>query len=1037
MIGRARRYLVILTALLGAGILFLSWGNTLAASIEPPEADLGLDLPTIDPWSQPPSVHLQASVTSLPEPFIPSPLPNPAWRVGILTDGLYALSYADLKAAGVPVTSALSTTYRLFWRGEEIALDDSEVGAVFKPGESFYFYGEKFHGTVQEEKYTDKNVYWLTVDQSTPGLRMVGRDVTPVGGGTPLTWYTETVRREENLTWWARWSTSPGTEAVWFWERMGINTYTYGISLTNPAVDVYSATFKVELAGRSEANHPIRFLLNDTIIGETNWNGQVGHQAQLTFPASLIQSGENKLEMVLLEGQDTYLNWFEIQYRREPVAKNDELALVSPLAGNTAFTITELPAEELHLYETTVPTRPVRLANALYSEGSLSFEEIVSSGKAYLATGVVREPAEIISYSTASELLAPEKGADLIVLTAKKFFTAVQPLVERRRSQGLRVQLVSVEDAYALFNGGIEHPEAIRSLVAYAYANWPGPSPQYLLLVGDANFNFKGYNEAEYGSWSPPVVLPYLDFIDPIQGEVPVDAYFGDVSGDGVPELAVGRLPVYSLEDTAGVVDKLLTYEERSVAAWMTRTLFIADDGKSYLEGFANVLEGLQTDYLPTSVTSDKVYIQDYCSPVSLNRCPSATQALTTTWGQEAALLTYAGHGAVYRWAHEPLLLNEETNTLPAMQGLPFILSLDCWDGYWLFPPTYPVFQGKDVRSLGEWATTVLTDRGAIGLFGPAGLGYISPERQLAEAIYEGMFNQGVFRLGGLTQRGRKAISWSYLARTYTLLGDPTLTLPWWESVAITPTTVTLTANSAISLPSMLTMTGKTRFGQTFVVSPNWMVEDGLLDGWGTFTAPTQTGRIMARANVGAMSAPFEIIVVGGEAVTFTIIPDPLIIGAGSVATLSVSGTDQWGNSTSVSPLWSSDLGVIDATGLFTAPEEVTTGWITATEGLLQNSVPVEVQARELSSVVISPNPVRVSIGGTAAITATVTDQFGNPLAKTIAWSSDLGVIDATGLFTAPAEAATGWITATVESLSDSAQVLVRNRIYLPLLLRH
>ncbi|MEA3308169.1 MAG: C25 family cysteine peptidase, partial [Chloroflexota bacterium] len=866
---------------------------------------------------------------------------------------------------------------------------------------------------------------------------------TPSGGGAPLTWYTETVRREENLVWWARWSDSPGTAATWFWERVTVGsptTHTYSISLTNPAAEVYSATFRVELAGKTENDHRIRFALNGTVIGEANWSGKIGHQATLTFPAGIIQAGENPLEIAFLTddgAQSIYLDRFGIQYQRQPVAQNGELALLAPLTGNTAFTLTEFFTGELHLYETTIPTRPVRLTNAAHNGTNLSYEDVAATGDTYLATSVAREPAEIAAYSPASELLSPTEGADLIVLTAREFFTAVQPLVERRRSQGLRVQLVDVADAYAFFNGGIMHPEAIRSLVAYAYNNWPGPAPRYLLLVGDASSNLKGYTETDYGTWAPPVIPPYLDFIDPDQGEVPVDAYFGDVAGDGLSELAVGRLPVYSPAEAVGVVGKILAYEEQSLAPWMTRTLFVADDGATSLEGFADVLDDLQTGYLPSSVTADTVYIQDYCSPISYNRCSSATQALTKTWGQGAMLLTYAGHGAVYRWGHEPLIFNTEVASLPKMNGYPLILSLDCWDGYWLFPPHYPSFGSNDTRSLGEWATTVLTDRGAIGLFGPAGLGYVSTEKQLAQAMYDGMFNQGVFRLGELTQRAREAISWSYLARTYTLLGDPTLILPGWESLTVTPAALTVTAHSVISLPAVLTVTGATRFGQSFVVNPNWTVATGSLDGWGAFTAPTLTQQIVANAHSGSISVPFAINVVGGEALTLTITPDPLIIGAGSNATLSALGTDQWGNATSVDPTWSSDLGVIDATGLFTAPEEVTTGRITATVSALQASVPVEVQAREVTTVTISPNPLGIAVGGTAEMTATVTDQFGNPLAEIITWSSDLGAIDATGLFTAPLYAVHGWITATVGSVSDRTGVEVQHRIYLPLVLRN
>jgi hypothetical protein len=378
--------------------------------------------------------------------------------------------------------------------------------------------------------------------------------------------------------------------------------------------------------------------------------------------------------------------------------------------------------------------------------------------------------------------------------------------------------------------------------------------------VGDASFNLKGFNEADYGAWTPPVIPPYLDFIDPDQGEVPVDAYFGDVTGDGLPELSVGRIPAYTSAAVAGVVDKILTYESRPSAAWMDRTLFVADDGHSYIEGFSAVLDGLLTDYVPLTVVTDTVYIQEYCG--LSGGCPAATQALTESWGQGAALLTYAGHGSIHRWAHEPLLLNEQLTTLPPMEGMPFIISLDCWDGYWIFPPRYPNLKGRDVRSLGEWATTVLTDRGAIGLFGPAGLGYLSIEEPMAQAMYDGMFNQGIFRIGDLTQLARQAVPWSYLARSYTLLGDPTLTLPWWQSLTVEPVAITVTSGSTVSLPSTVVVSGTTRFGAVYSVTPTWTAAVGEVDSMGLYTAPTIEQQTTITAHRGQVSTTLTVDVV-------------------------------------------------------------------------------------------------------------------------------------------------------------------------------
>ncbi len=98
-----------------------------------------------------------------------------------------------------------------------------------------------------------------------------------------------------------------------------------------------------------------------------------------------------------------------------------------------------------------------------------------------------------------------------------------------------------------------------------------------------------------------------------------------------------------------------------------------------------------------------------------------------------------------------------------------------------MFPHNVNVGAEREAISIGERATIGWSDRGAIAVFGPAGLGYMSVEEQLARAMMQEAFERGERRVGELTQAGRIAIwnlnSGKYLARTYTLLGDPSMEL--------------------------------------------------------------------------------------------------------------------------------------------------------------------------------------------------------------------------------------------------------------------
>jgi hypothetical protein len=53
----------------------------------------------------------------------------------------------------------------------------------------------------------------------------------------------------------------------------------------------------------------------------------------------------------------------------------------------------------------------------------------------------------------------------------------------------------------------------------------------------------------------------------------PVDDWFADFNQDGLPELAVGRLPVQTSSDAAAVVAKLLAYDQGSPGSWSREAL--------------------------------------------------------------------------------------------------------------------------------------------------------------------------------------------------------------------------------------------------------------------------------------------------------------------------------------------------------------------------------------------------------------------------------------------------------------------------------
>ncbi|MBN2005055.1 MAG: hypothetical protein JXA21_16975, partial [Anaerolineae bacterium] len=972
----------------------------------------------------------------LPDPQPPIALPEPVWRIGVTQDGVYTLDYATLAAAGVPVAGMNPTNFHLFWRGQEVAmLETGDLDAIFEPGDAWVFYGEKYHGSEQDERFTDENVYWLAVYNDQPGLRMATRDVTPTSA--PQGVCTGTAVAEQNLVYWARGSDHPGSDAVWFWDEANSPntvTRTYPITLSAPT-GAGELILEVEVASFNyndtvNPDHHVRLYINNHALGDFYWDGKTGHRIVTGIPdGKMVASGANTLTIAYVTDvghQDVYFDKATLTYRRNATAVNGAVVCEAAQSGPATYLFSGLPLTA-QFFDVGDPLHPVALTGVESGEANtLVFSDGTPAGSRYRAE--VPRPITLASYAPANDLIAPDAGADELILAPRSFLAALAPLVEHRQNQGLRVKLIAVEDVYPIFGGGVFHPEAIRSLVAHARAHWPGAPLQYLFLVGDGNFNFKGYNPAGYGAFVPTLIPPYLEFADPSQGDVPVDARFGDVNGDGLSDVIVGRLPAQTVTEVSAYVAKLVAYEAQPAAPWQLQALMVADNGQSYDEGFDTMLDNLG-DLLPDTIVSRTVYMEDLC--VGYSSCPSATQALTTEWNAGALLLTYAGHGSIHRWAHEPLLINKQLAALDQTTALPFLLSLDCWDGYWMFPPTYPKLPGQDVRSIGEWASTVLTQTGAMAAFGPAGLAYAHEEEMLATALYQQLFNNGVLRVGLLTQAGRAVIATSYMARTYTLLGDPAAVLALEDSVSLAPLAAwheVVVVHSTTDLNARIAAQLSTRFGETFD-QPVWAADRGSLNG-GMYTAPDTPGVVYLSAQLGSQLVPLTLTVVAGPPAALVVTPDPLAILLDQSAPLTATFVDNWGNPTVATATftWETDLGVVEASGvdagsIFTAPGTPGEGWITATATItepaplvLSEAIRVYVLASEPVAVGVTPPSTQVNVGGTAAFTATLLDALDNPLdaGATASWQTDVGSITANGDLLAAIHPGTGHVTATL-----------------------
>src|SRR6266851_2210724 len=152
---------------------------------------------------------------------------------------------------------------------------------------------------------------------------------------------------------------------------------------------------------------------------------------------------------------------------------------------------------------------------------------------------------------------APRRsGADYLLLAPQAFLPAAQPLLDLRQRQGLAVKAVALEEVYQDFGHGEAAPQAIRDFIAYAYHFWQSPSPRYVLLLGDASYDYKDFLHSGTVNRVPPLLVK-TSFLWTAS-----DPAYAAVNGDDLlPDLALGRLPAASVEEAQTLVEKVLAFE--------------------------------------------------------------------------------------------------------------------------------------------------------------------------------------------------------------------------------------------------------------------------------------------------------------------------------------------------------------------------------------------------------------------------------------------------------------------------------------------
>ena len=272
--------------------------------------------------------------------------------------------------------------------------------------------------------------------------------------------------------------------------------------------------------------------------------------------------------------------------------------------------------------------------------------------------------------------------------------------------------------------------------------------------------------------------------------ETASDEWFADFDDDGLPELAVGRLPVRSVEQAEALVRKIVGYEIQPVGAWTSNVTLVADanDAWNDFEAASRNLAPL----LPRGYQAHEVF-----------RGPLGNGAGTALAAQvtEGRLHdNYQGHGSTRLWGQQGDLLSNDLvrSSWHSDMRLPFVVAMNCLNGF--FHSIY------DEESLAE-ALLRRPDGGAVAAWASSSLTASATQQLVNHELFRLLFRDGTLTLGEAAARAKRVVTHSDVRRSWIFFGDPATRLlgvqpgPEAGLVAVDPTTTAATLSAADPTP--------------------------------------------------------------------------------------------------------------------------------------------------------------------------------------------------------------------------------------------
>ncbi len=692
------------------------------------------------------------------------------FRIPVTRTDMYRITYNNIRAyADIEPETVDLDTIRLESGGKKqgVYIFDENENNTLDPGDQLIFYGR----ALADNKFTDENVYWLRFGlrgEPAAGFetsRIEVRDAAPQAQNlpTPEAFLTRE-RFEENRHHDVLEANDIKSELADHYFGVAFRggdrkDFPIKLPMAVPrnTIDRLSK-LRIKFQGASykaNAGHEARIIFNNNQLGRIEeWRRQASQIASRDIPHFLVHhDATNLMRIEALDDNDTppgsydfYLDWYEIDYWRNFQADNNRLEFntyTEPLhRGQVQYQIGNIIDETIDVYQLNENGITSKLTGGIVSPAGVKhqilFEDTVNNYRRYFVIGRTRyRSINALIPTPPTSLKNPGNQVDYIFITHPTFAESIMPLVDFRSSQGLTTLVVDINDIYDEFSDGLFNPFAIQKFLRYAYHNYQQPAPTYVLLVGDAHYDYKNATVEIYrrDTTFPGTYNLYPNFVptyhgwSPASGETAMDHRFVNVSGDdALPDMLIGRLSVQTPEALTTMVQKIIDYEENpKIGLWQGTLIQVADnetDNPSDII-FETSRDKLIQEVIPVGYDTRQIYLRKIRSP------DETRQKIRSAINRGALVLEYAGHGGSQTWADESIFRIEDVVGL-RNRYLPFVITTTCLNGQFDKPQQFGNFCLSEQFLLGRY--------GAIATLSATRLTYGSANAAFDIDLFEALF---------------------------------------------------------------------------------------------------------------------------------------------------------------------------------------------------------------------------------------------------------------------------------------------------------